>query len=183
MKTPISEKKNVWLEKMGSYVLEHGIANASLRPLAKAAGTSDRMLIYHFNNKFELLSAILEYMFEQFGEQLLQAFPSKRAQSRQQCASNIVHYLESGNYEPYKHLWMEIIANASRGDELSIGLGNALTLQLEEWIVNYLPEDEPEPQQAARAIITIVEGVNVLSSIGKLDVGLEALTFLLAAKD
>jgi len=32
-------------------VLEHGLIGLSLRPLAAALGTSDRMLLYHFRDK------------------------------------------------------------------------------------------------------------------------------------
>lgn len=42
------------------YVLAHGIIGLSLRPLAKALGTSDRMLIYYFGSKDELIDAIFD---------------------------------------------------------------------------------------------------------------------------
>jgi AcrR family transcriptional regulator len=41
------------------YVLEHGLAGLSLRPLAQALGTSTRMLLYDFDSKDELIMAIL----------------------------------------------------------------------------------------------------------------------------
>lgn len=41
------------------YVLEEGLIGLSLRPLAAAIGTSDRMLNYHFGNKAELVASIL----------------------------------------------------------------------------------------------------------------------------
>lgn len=42
------------------YLLEHGVANASLRPMAKALGTSARMLMFHFGSKEGLLQAAME---------------------------------------------------------------------------------------------------------------------------
>jgi AcrR family transcriptional regulator len=42
------------------YLLQHGLADLSLRPLAKAAGTSARLLIYHFGSKERLLAEVLE---------------------------------------------------------------------------------------------------------------------------
>ena len=42
------------------YVLEHGVAGLSLRPLAAALGTSDRMLVYHFGSKDALVAELLE---------------------------------------------------------------------------------------------------------------------------
>jgi AcrR family transcriptional regulator len=41
------------------YVLEHGLVGLSLRPLAAAIGTSDRMLLYHFAGKDDLVATVL----------------------------------------------------------------------------------------------------------------------------
>ena len=41
------------------FVLEHGLIGLSLRPLAAALGTSDRMLLYHFTSKDDLVAAVL----------------------------------------------------------------------------------------------------------------------------
>jgi AcrR family transcriptional regulator len=41
------------------YVLSHGLVGISLRPLAAALGTSDRMLLYHFADKNDLVAAVL----------------------------------------------------------------------------------------------------------------------------
>lgn len=45
-----------------AYVLDHGLADLSLRPLAAAVGTSARMLIYYFGSKEGLLTEVLEAM-------------------------------------------------------------------------------------------------------------------------
>ena len=42
------------------FVLERGLLGLSLRPLAAALGTSDRMLIYHFGDKDTLVAEALE---------------------------------------------------------------------------------------------------------------------------
>lgn len=41
------------------YVLEHGLMGLSLRPLAAELGTSDRMLLYHFAGKDDLVATVL----------------------------------------------------------------------------------------------------------------------------
>lgn len=40
-------------------VLEHGLLGLSLRPLAARLGTSDRMLLYHFAGKDDLVATVL----------------------------------------------------------------------------------------------------------------------------
>ena len=46
-------------EAATDYALEHGLIGLSLRPLAEALGTSDRMLLYHFRDKDDLVATIL----------------------------------------------------------------------------------------------------------------------------
>jgi AcrR family transcriptional regulator len=41
------------------HVLRHGLIGLSLRPLAAAIGTSDRMLLYHFRDKDDLVASVL----------------------------------------------------------------------------------------------------------------------------
>ncbi|MBO9523433.1 MAG: TetR/AcrR family transcriptional regulator [Nocardioidaceae bacterium] len=51
--------KDEWTVLATDYAHEHGLTGLTLRPLAAALGTSDRMLLYHFGTKDELLAAIL----------------------------------------------------------------------------------------------------------------------------
>jgi AcrR family transcriptional regulator len=46
-------------EQATDYVLDHGLIGLSLRPLAAAVGTSDRMLIYHFGSKDALIAEVI----------------------------------------------------------------------------------------------------------------------------
>ena len=41
------------------YALDHGLVGLSLRPLAAALGTSDRMLLYHLGSKDALVAAVI----------------------------------------------------------------------------------------------------------------------------
>ena len=52
-------RREAVLEKAADYVLEQGLADLSLRPLAKALGTSTRMLLYDFGSKERLIHEIL----------------------------------------------------------------------------------------------------------------------------
>jgi AcrR family transcriptional regulator len=47
------------LDEVTDHVLEHGLVGLTLRPVAAAIGTSDRMLIYHFGSRDGLVSAVL----------------------------------------------------------------------------------------------------------------------------
>lgn len=52
-------RKQELVEAVIAYLLQHGLADLSLRPLAAAAGTSARLLIYHFGSKERLLAEVL----------------------------------------------------------------------------------------------------------------------------
>jgi AcrR family transcriptional regulator len=47
------------LDMVTDHVLEQGLIGLSLRPVAAAVGTSDRMLIYHFTSRDALVSAVV----------------------------------------------------------------------------------------------------------------------------
>ena len=46
-------------EAATDYAVEHGLIGLSLRPLGEALGTSDRMLLYHFRDKDDLIATIV----------------------------------------------------------------------------------------------------------------------------
>ena len=54
-----NERKQALLDASIAYLLEHGVADLSLRPLAAAIGTSARLVIFHFVSKEQLLADVL----------------------------------------------------------------------------------------------------------------------------
>src|SRR5262245_49845364 len=54
------ERKADVLNAMDDYLLGAGVSDATLRRAAAAAGTSARMLLYHFGSKEELMIAALK---------------------------------------------------------------------------------------------------------------------------
>ncbi|MEU2422433.1 TetR/AcrR family transcriptional regulator [Streptomyces sp. NPDC007851] len=56
---PDPAKRRDLLEQVRGYVLRNGLADLSLRPLARALGTSDRMLLYYFGTKERMVAEAL----------------------------------------------------------------------------------------------------------------------------
>jgi AcrR family transcriptional regulator len=52
-------RREALAEAATDYVLDHGLIGLSLRPLAAELGTSDRMLLYHFESKDDLVASVL----------------------------------------------------------------------------------------------------------------------------
>jgi AcrR family transcriptional regulator len=60
MTAAASPRKQELLEATYRYVLEHGLVDMSLRPLAEAVGSSPRVLLFLFESKDGLVAALLE---------------------------------------------------------------------------------------------------------------------------
>jgi AcrR family transcriptional regulator len=58
----VPSRKQELLEGLIYYFVRHGVADVSLRPMAKETGTSARLLIFHFGTKENLLLEVLEEM-------------------------------------------------------------------------------------------------------------------------
>ena len=48
-------RKKIITEKMADHILSNGLQSSSLRQISAAAETSDRMLLYYFTNKEDML--------------------------------------------------------------------------------------------------------------------------------
>lgn len=57
--TTAPTRRSLLLESVVDHILEHGVATVSLRALARAADSNNRMLLYYFGSRAELLSEAL----------------------------------------------------------------------------------------------------------------------------
>lgn len=58
-RTPNPQRPRELHAAIAKYLIKHGIASLSLRPLAKAVGSSPRMLLYYFGSKEKMLAAVV----------------------------------------------------------------------------------------------------------------------------
>ncbi|MEU8972310.1 TetR/AcrR family transcriptional regulator [Streptomyces monashensis] len=56
---PDPAKRRALLDRVRAYALRNGLTDLSLRPLARALGTSDRMLLYYFGTKERMIAEAL----------------------------------------------------------------------------------------------------------------------------
>ncbi|WP_233999701.1 TetR/AcrR family transcriptional regulator [Porphyrobacter sp. TH134] len=163
------------LPKLAAHVLEHGLGGASLRPLAKAAGTSDRMLIYHFGNKETLISELLGHIATIYSAALDTALGGERARTRQECAARILAVGSQPEMQAFLVLWWDIVAGAARGlPGYREAAAQMMTQQL-AWLEGQMPADDPDPAGGARYLMTMIEGTLMLSAVGHGDTALQGL--------
>ena len=58
-RTPDLERRQELLDRIVDYLAEHGLAQATLRPMAASLGVSSNRLVHHFGSKEALLTAAL----------------------------------------------------------------------------------------------------------------------------
>ena len=150
------------LTAMAAHVRGTGLAGASLRPLARAAGTSDRMLIYHFGSKGALISALLDHLSTEMLGALSAALPRRRAPSEAECLAEIVRLLRTPTFRPYLRVWFDILSAAGRGDADHVKATRRILVGHVDWIASRLPEGTADPKPRAKEMLALLQGVLVL---------------------
>lgn len=165
------KSRETLLPLLANHVLEHGLAGASLRPLARAAGTSDRMLIYHFGSKEGLVSALLLHLSDIYATTLDTAFPQGRAASRRDCAATVLAVTAQAEFQPFMRIWWDIVAGCSAGDGDFLAAAGAMIDRLLLWVEEHLPAQDPDPRQGAREVMAVIEGAMMLRAVGRAAIG------------
>jgi AcrR family transcriptional regulator len=101
-------------EAATDYALEHGLIGLSLRPLAEALDTSDRMLLYHFEDKDDLVATILRTAVARSVQNLLQ-LPTPR--DLRSAVLELWRVVSSGPQERCQRLYVEAAALGLFGRE------------------------------------------------------------------
>lgn len=101
-------------EAATDYALEHGLIGLSLRPLAQAVGTSDRMLLYHFDDKDDLVATILRTTSQRSARGLRELPPSRDLRS---AVLDLWRAVSRGPQERCQWLYVEAAALGLFGRE------------------------------------------------------------------
>jgi AcrR family transcriptional regulator len=169
------DRRAVLLDRMADHLLAHGISESSLRPLAKAARTSDRMLLYYFSDKAKMITATLEHIALRLGMALAQQGASTPLPI-DQLTPKLFDLLCAESLWPYMRLWLEIASLAAKGDPVCRAVGERIARGFLDWGAAQLdsPTAEARAREAARLLVTI-EGMVLLKSVDLDDVCRQAI--------
>ncbi len=167
--------KDSLLPLLASHVLAHGLGQASLRPLARAAGTSDRMLLYHFGTKEALIADLLAFLAQAYAGALDTAMGSDKAKTRAEVIGRILAQGAAPQMQPFMALWWEIVAGCARGISGYQPAAEAMMHELLGWLEGQMPVDDPDPAGGARYLLTLIEGTMMLSAVGHGDTAQDGL--------
>ncbi|MGK0701359.1 TetR/AcrR family transcriptional regulator [Priestia flexa] len=110
------KRKNQIVQDISIYILENGVQTATLRNLAEAASTSDRMLMHYFRDKEELLTVALNSITDEFITIL------DSARTEQKNFVDLLPYLREmmkhPGIKPYIKLCLELAAIAAKKKNL-----------------------------------------------------------------
>lgn len=132
-------KKQQAIERIGRHLLAEGLGQTGLRLLAKAAGTSDRMLIYYFGSKEALLDEVLGGIAADVTVQL-DGLLGTHSRPAPELLAQLTALTMSEGFKPAAQLWFELVGLAARGQEPYLSNARVLAENWIGWIAARLEE-------------------------------------------
>ncbi len=161
-----SARRQAMVEKIADHLLEHGLQRTSLRPLARAAGTSDRMLLHYFVNKEDLLQAALH----EVATRMMTLLDSTHLPPMplHELLPALAGMLNDPRFHPYLRLYLELAALSAREAETYRPVAQPIARRFYDWLAAALHvEDEAERARLAALTFVTVEGWVFLEAIGE----------------
>lgn len=150
--------------RLAAHILENGFEQTSLRNLADAAGVSDRMLLYYFTNKNDLLSSIILKIAAEMAVILAGAIPEVPKLSPLELFQQGAKLTMGTQLRPYMKVSIEISARAGRGEIPFAQLSQGMIDGFRIWIEARLETQDLERRRMeALMLLAMIDGLGVLS--------------------
>ncbi len=160
------EQRAIAVDHLADHLLRHGLAKASLRQLAAAAGVSDRMLLYYFDDKSDALTAAMERIATQLPVQLAMAIPEGTTMPAARLVAVAAKLTTQTHLRPYMRLWIEVVAAAARGEDPFVTVAQSMASGFTQWIETRLEAgdgaDLQDRRALAAAVLAVVDGLALL---------------------
>ena len=168
------DRRSEILDRLADYVLAEGLSASSLRPLAAAARISDRMLLYYFRDKAEVIAATLERIAGRF-ETLLLTRVSAAPEPFEAVRERLKALALDDAAWPYMQVWLDVASLAARGDPVCRAVGEQIGRGFVAWGAAQLDSALPQQREAeAATLFVMTEGLVLLKSLGLADVAAKA---------
>ena len=161
------DRREATLDAMADHLLRRGLPGASLRALAAAAGTSDRMLLYYFRDKDEILAATLGHLARRLAA-LLDAASPPAPRPPEALLAEVWAALRGPALAPYMTLWIELAAAAARGQEPHRRVAGGIVDGFLDWAsARIAAAPGVAPEAAAARLLATVDGAALLAAVGR----------------
>lgn len=140
------------VEGATDYVLEHGLIGLSLRPMAAALGTSDRMLLYHFADKDDLVSSVLRASNDRSVRHLRSLPPSARVA---EAVPDLWRAVTSPELDRCQRMYVEAAALGLLGSEPYAGVVREANQTWVRTVADHLAGSGVPRERAVRAAVLV----------------------------
>ena len=152
-----------YLDAAVDYVIENGLQDLSLRPLAEGLGTSHRMLLYHFGSKEQLLVEIIREIERRERDEVRRSLPALgSADDRTTLLRAFWRRISQPRYAARERLFFEIYGRALQGRDASAALLDGV---IDDWVTPAVAlevaqgADPDEAHTRARLDVAVVRGL------------------------
>jgi AcrR family transcriptional regulator len=157
-----SQRREDLLDASIDYLLERGVADLSLRPLAAKIGSKARLLVYHFGSKETLVSEAMIVVRDRVQQTFAALVEHGRGRKPSQIMQAFWDWSTSKEHERYLRLFFEVHGLAlQKPKRYGRYLEGAVTSWM-EMMASVLPERLPPATRRALATLAVSTVVGLL---------------------
>lgn len=150
-------------EAIADHLLKEGLARTGVRRLAAAAGISDRMLLYYFKNKDEVMLAALSALAGRLTGQLDAAIPVGAGLLPGDMFDQAAALIDQPDVRPFLNLWIEATAFAVRRISPYPMIAGALAQGFLTWMEQRLADRSGStPADDASMLMGMIDGLEIV---------------------
>lgn len=164
-------QREVVVERLAAHLLETGLARTSLRQLAQAAGVSDRMLLYYFADKADVLSAVMTRVAGELAVRLADAIPGDAPLKPAELVRRAAAFTTGPEMRRFMRLWVEVVAAAARDEAPFPAIVSQVMAGFRQWVDARL--DLPpgaDREGTAAAVIAVIDGLALVDICAEDDI-------------
>ena len=169
-------RRQALLDAMADHLLAHGLAGSPLRALARAAGTSDRMLLYYFADRDALLTALLDHIADRLHAML--AGVDAQPLSFATLLRLLWDQTRTPALRPYLQLFLDLATAAGRCEEPHRTAAARIAGGFIDWTAARLDPAEGDPVPRAALLLATLDVLFLLDGAGRGEEAAAALAAL-----
>ena len=144
--------------------LAEGLSPLTFGRLAKRLGVSDRVIVYYFPTKTDLVLSVLELIAARLQSILVGAF-TQRASGHLELVRAAWPHLATDDIDPIFGLYFEAIGQATAGIEPFVGLSGSLIEGWITWLSGFFDGDPHTCRAEAEATLVLLDGLLLMRQL------------------
>jgi AcrR family transcriptional regulator len=165
-------KKDSISEKVANYLLVNGLHGCSLRPLAAALDTSDRMLLHYFKDKETLIATALEVIAKRLISYIQEDDTEPKVFTT--VIPQLIEIISKQEIKPIFRIWIDLASLTAAGVQSYAAQTKAIAQAFHTWLAKLLiPSSETESQ--ASLLMIIIDGCALSNALNLNNISNSAL--------